>query len=76
MPRTGNNLDESLEQSLERPVAESVSVGEGDDMAPLTESEKDAVLSPVSERWRELFEVDRKTLIRELREDLSIKALI
>ncbi|KAH8034365.1 hypothetical protein HPB51_023495 [Rhipicephalus microplus] len=51
-PQTRNSLCESFEQSLERLVAEAtgvVSVGGGDDMAPLSQSERGATLSPVAE---------------------------
>ncbi|XP_075741976.1 uncharacterized protein LOC142794132 [Rhipicephalus microplus] len=77
-PQKGNFPHESCEQSRERPVAKAVgtagAVG-GDDMAPMSQSERVAALSPVAESWSELPRVDRETLIREQREDLSIEAL-
>ncbi|XP_075725582.1 uncharacterized protein LOC142767554 [Rhipicephalus microplus] len=45
-------------------------------MAPSSQSERVATLSPVAESWSELPRVDRETLIREQREDLSIEALV
>ncbi|XP_075744238.1 uncharacterized protein LOC142803020 [Rhipicephalus microplus] len=78
-PQKGKFPHESCEQSRERPVAEpscAVSVERGDDMAPLSQSERVATLSPVAESWSELPRVDRETLIREQREDLSIEALV
>uniref|UniRef100_A0A6G5ABV5 RNA-directed DNA polymerase n=1 Tax=Rhipicephalus microplus TaxID=6941 RepID=A0A6G5ABV5_RHIMP len=78
-PQRGNFPRESCEQSRERPVAEptgAISVEREDDMAPLDQSERAATLSPVAESWSELSRVDRETLIREQREDLSIKALM
>ncbi|XP_075745477.1 uncharacterized protein LOC142803706 isoform X1 [Rhipicephalus microplus] len=78
-PQKGNFPHESCEQSRERPVAKAVgtagAVG-GDDMAPLNQSERAATLSPVAESWSELPRVDRETLIRGQREDLSIEALV
>ncbi|XP_075734551.1 uncharacterized protein LOC142775914 [Rhipicephalus microplus] len=78
-PQNGKFPHESCEQSRERPVAEpscAVSGERGDDMAPLSQSERVATLSPVAESWSELPRVDRETLIREQREDLSIEALV
>ncbi|XP_075725012.1 uncharacterized protein LOC142767376 [Rhipicephalus microplus] len=78
-PQKGKFPHESCEQSRERPVAKAVgtagAVG-GDDMAPLSQSERAATLSPVAESWSELPRVDRETLIRGQREDLSIEALV
>ncbi|KAL1485628.1 hypothetical protein MTO96_031812 [Rhipicephalus appendiculatus] len=62
---------------LEPPVAEAgsaVSVCGETEVAPLGET--GTTLSPVAENWCELSKVDRETLIREQREDLSIKALM
>ncbi|KAL1473859.1 hypothetical protein MTO96_038415 [Rhipicephalus appendiculatus] len=72
-PRT----EDSRVGLLEPPVAEAgsaVSVGEETEVAPLGET--GTTLSPVAESWCELSKVDRETLIREQREDLSIKALM
>ncbi|XP_075733676.1 uncharacterized protein LOC142775727 [Rhipicephalus microplus] len=77
-PQKGNFPHESCEQSRERPVAGgagAVCAG-GDDVAPLSQSERDATLSPVAESWSELPRVDRETLIRGQSEDLSIEALV
>ncbi|XP_075733978.1 uncharacterized protein LOC142775791 isoform X1 [Rhipicephalus microplus] len=78
-PQKGKFPHESCEQSRERPVAEpscAVSGERGDDMAPLSQSERVATLSPVAESWSELPRVDRETLIGEQREDFSIEALV
>ncbi|XP_075731461.1 uncharacterized protein LOC142774673 [Rhipicephalus microplus] len=78
-PQKGKFPHESCEQSRERPVADmtgAVSGERGDDMAPLSQSERAATLSPVAESWSELPRVDRETLIREQSEDLSIEALV
>ncbi|XP_075724815.1 uncharacterized protein LOC142767286 [Rhipicephalus microplus] len=74
-PQKGNFPHESCEQSRERPVAKAAGAVGGDDMAPLSQSERVTTLSPVAESWSELPRVDRETLIREQREDLSIEAL-
>ncbi|XP_075733229.1 uncharacterized protein LOC142775608 [Rhipicephalus microplus] len=76
-PQKGNFPHESCEQSRERPVAGAAGAvcSGGDDVAPLSQSERDATLSPVAESWSELPRVDRETLIRGQSEDLSIEAL-
>ncbi|XP_075743304.1 uncharacterized protein LOC142796473 [Rhipicephalus microplus] len=77
-PQKGNFPHESCEQSRERPVAGAAGAvcAGGDDVAPLSQSERVATLLPVVESWSELPRVDRETLIREQREDLSIEALV
>ncbi|XP_075745896.1 uncharacterized protein LOC119173629 [Rhipicephalus microplus] len=77
-PQKGNFPHESCEQSRERPVAGAAGAvcSGGDDVAPLSQSERDATLSPVAESWSELPRVDRETLIRGQSEDLSIEALV
>ncbi|XP_075750202.1 uncharacterized protein LOC142814783 [Rhipicephalus microplus] len=78
-PQKGKFPHESWEQSRERPVVDTtgaVSGERGDDVAPLSQSERVATLSPVAESWSELPRVDRETLIGEQREDFSIEALV
>ncbi|XP_075735176.1 uncharacterized protein LOC142776102 [Rhipicephalus microplus] len=77
-PQKGNFPHESCEQSRERPVAGAAGAvcAGGDDVAPLSQSERVATLSPVAESWSELPRVDRETLIRGQSEDLSIEALV
>lgn len=72
-PRTEDSRVGLLEQPVARAVS-VVSVGGETEVAPLGET--GTTLSPVAESWCELSKVDRETLIREQREDSSIKALI